>query len=77
MSRFLSSYRRLSRKVQNLERQHLSGDVGPSLAEFSVSGRLPEQPWLKDAVKWHLAVAAAMAQTMPGLPPEDTGQESC
>jgi hypothetical protein len=75
MSRFISSYKRLARKVSLLEMAHLSDNLGPALIAYHKTGELPEQPWLRERVRWSLAVAHAMRDTMPGMPSEEQGQE--
>jgi hypothetical protein len=73
MSRFLSSFKRLSRKVSLLEKEHLSGELGPSLARYAATGELPEQAWLRDKVLWHRNMADLMDSTIPfcaAMPPE-------
>ncbi len=65
MSRFLSSYRRLRRRIEKFEAERLGGDLGPALAESAVTGRLPEQPRLRRQVLRCEAAARAMASTIP------------
>jgi hypothetical protein len=65
MSRFLSSYKRLKRKVALLELNHMQGDLGKCLSAYHATGILPEQAWLRDRVRWHVAMAAAMWATVP------------
>jgi hypothetical protein len=84
MSRFLSSFKRLSRKVAKLELYNLSGELGPALAHYGATGELPPEPWLRQKVLWHKAVANAMFLTVPActetvaepppIPQQDIGE---
>jgi hypothetical protein len=76
VSRFLSSFKRLSRKISRLEVQNLTGNIGPALAEHARTGALPQEPWLQKKVLYLVNVALAMNSTVPRPLPENKGAES-
>jgi hypothetical protein len=76
MSRFLSSYRRLQKKIVKLEMDNMTGDIGPCLIEYARSGTLPAQEWLRAKVLYLVNTARAMDETIPKPPAEDKGAES-
>jgi hypothetical protein len=76
MSRFLSSFRRLQKKLVKLEMNNLSGNVGPALAHYAATKELPEQPWLRARVQWHLDISRVMHSSVPRPLPEDKGAEN-
>jgi hypothetical protein len=76
MSRFLSSFRRLAKKLRKLEAEHGVGNLGEALRQYALNGKLPADQGLRNRLWEHLAYAEAMAATLPGIPP-DAEQEPC
>jgi hypothetical protein len=64
--RFLGSFRRLKRRIEKCEAEHLGGDLGPALAHYGQCGELPQNPWLRAQIERIEATVRTMAQTMPG-----------
>jgi hypothetical protein len=73
MSRFLSSYRRLEKKLSAMEARAGISDLGEAMRSYALTGELPEHPGAKETLLRYIAGGKIMLATLPGPGPE-TGE---
>jgi hypothetical protein len=54
----------------------MAGSLGVCLARYAATKELPEQPWLRAKVQWHVDIARAMNSTVPPPSDPDPGAEN-